>query len=408
MTDADGGFYSAEDADSVPPEYADRPDAHKSKSEGAFYIWSAGEVEALLGADAPVFSVRYGVEAGGNAPFDPQGEFTGRNLLYTARTVEQAAAATGRSVGDTEDALSRARLALFQARMARPRPHLDDKVLTAWNGLMIASFSRAARVLRAAALGGSPRQASPHLESARRAASFIRARMWDGSTRTLLRRYRQSEAAIEGYAEDYACLIFGLLELFQADGSPEWLDWALALQDRQDELFWDAQAGGWFSTTGGDPSVLMRLKEDYDGAEPAASSVSVANLLTLAHLVGGDDRIERVRRTFAAFSQRLSQFGHAAPFMLGAMAAWHTGLSQVVVAEGDDDAGPLLDVLATTYQPFAVAVHRTRDVGPDAWRDRLPFVAAMGPLEGRSAAYVCRDFTCQRPVMTPEDLRALL
>ena len=104
------------------------------------------------------------------------------------------------------------------------------------------------------------------------------------SRQTLLRRYRQGDASVDGYAEDYAYLIFGLLELFQAGGDPEWLEWALQLQERQDALFWDEVDGGWFSTTGKDPSVLLRLKEDYDGAEPAASSVSVLNLLTLAHL----------------------------------------------------------------------------------------------------------------------------
>ena len=408
MTDAAGGFYSAEDADSVPPEHADRPDAARTKSEGAFYLWSAEEVASLLGRDAPVWAARYGIEAGGNAPFDPQGEFTGRNLLYTARPVEQVAAATGRSVEDIEDTLARARLTLFRARTTRPRPHLDDKVLTAWNGLMIAAFARAARVLRSAALGGSPERAAVHLESAVRAASFVRQTMWNDSTRTLLRRYRDGDAAIDGYAEDYACLVWGLLELFQADGNPEWLEWALALQDRQDELFWDEGAGGWFSTTGEDPSVLMRLKEDYDGAEPAASSVSVANLLALGHLVGEDARLDRARRTFAAFAPRLSQFGHAAPFMLSALAAWHAGPSQIVLAEGEDDASPLLDVLATTYRPFAVVVRRRARFDSDSWRARLPFVGAMGPIDGRSAVYVCRDFACQRPVTAPDELRAML
>ena len=113
---------------------------------------------------------------------------------------------------------------------------------------------------------------------------FVRRHLWNPASATLLRRYRQGDAGVDGYAEDYAYLIFGLLELFQAGGDPEWLEWALQLQERQDALFWDAVDGGWFSTTGKDPSVLLRLKEDYDGAEPAASSVSVLNLLTLAHL----------------------------------------------------------------------------------------------------------------------------
>ena len=123
------------------------------------------------------------------------------------------------------------------------------------------------------------------LHAAQRAATFVRERLWQPGTATLLRRFRDGHAEIDAYAEDYAYLIFGLLELFQADGDPAWLEWAVTLQRRQDELFWDDQDGGWFSTTGRDPSVLLRMKEDYDGAEPTASSISVMNLLVLSHLI---------------------------------------------------------------------------------------------------------------------------
>lgn len=151
---------------------------------------------------------------------------------------------------------------MFQARLARPRPHLDDKVLTAWNGLMIAAFARAAFVLRSLVDDGEA-ISTPYLDAASRAARFIRSTLWLPESRTLLRRYRAGDAHIEGYAEDYAYLISGLLELFQADPRAEWLGWALELQRRQDELFWDDAAGGWFSTTGQDPTVLLRMKEEY-------------------------------------------------------------------------------------------------------------------------------------------------
>ena len=405
MTDQEGGFYSAEDADSVPPDQAGQAGARKS--EGAFYLWTAEELDSLLGGDAPVFKARYGIEPDGNAPEDPQGEFTGRNILYVARGVDEAARETGGTEDSASEALSRARLTLFTARLSRPRPHLDDKVLTSWNGLMIAAFARAGRVLRTAALGASPSAASAHLESARRAASFLRRTMWDEASGRLLRRYREGDAAIPGYAEDYACLAFGLLELFQADGDIGWLEWALALQQRLDERFGDRDGGGWFSTTGDDPSVLMRLKEDYDGAEPAASSVALANLLTIAHLTGGEAAPEQVRRTLAAFGPRLARFGPAAPFMLAVLSAWHAGLSQVVVAGPEDDVrtGRLLDVLAATYRPFMVTV-RAAPEPDDRWRRLLPFAAAMTPVDGRPAAYVCRDFTCRQPVTEAEDLRA--
>jgi uncharacterized protein YyaL (SSP411 family) len=285
MTDAGGGFYSAEDADSVPPEHAH--EAHPHKMEGAFYIWPDAEIGEVLGTDADVFRARYGIRPSGNAPADPQAEFTGKNLLYTARSLDDVAAASGRSVDEVLASLARSRAALMTRRSTRPRPHLDDKVLTAWNGLMIAAFARAARVITGP---------TTYLADARRAAEFLRTQLWNPATRTLLRRYRKGEAGVDAYAEDYAYLIFGLLELFQADGDPQWLDWAVDLQERQDELFWDPIEGGWFSTTGRDRSVLLRLKEDYDGAEPAASSVSVMNLLVLAHLGWTSREAAAIRR----------------------------------------------------------------------------------------------------------------
>ena len=245
MTDTEGGFYSAEDADSLPPEDAGSAAGHKK--EGAFYLWRDAELDALLKDDAAVVKLRFGIEPDGNAPQDPQQEFTGKNLLYVARSVDDIARETGRTAAEVIDILNRARVRMFEDRRTRPRPHRDDKILTAWNGLMIAGFARVARVMRGGGAEGRT-AAAPYLESARRAAAFLRERMWSAGSRTLLRRYRDGHAEIEAYAEDYAYLIFGLLELFQADADPVWLEWAIALQQRQDELFWDEAAGGWFST----------------------------------------------------------------------------------------------------------------------------------------------------------------
>ena len=316
MTDAGGGFYSAEDADSIPPEEADAPSAHKK--EGAFYLWRAAEVDELLGEDARIVKLRFGIEPDGNAPQDPQQEFTGKNLLFVARSIDEIAKETGKSPDDVVDILHRTRLKMFKERLGRPRPQRDDKILAAWNGLMIAAFARMARALRG--LGADGRDAGrPYLEAARRAAAFVREQMWNAKSGILLRRYRDGHAEIDGYAEDYAYLISGLLELFQADPQPMWLEWAIALQRRQDELFWDEEAGGWFSTTGRDPSVLLRMKEDYDGAEPTASSVSVLNLLTLSHLVTDAQWDDRIERTLRLFATRLEQMGRGVPMMAAAL-----------------------------------------------------------------------------------------
>ncbi len=426
LSDAAGGFFSAEDADSVPPEHADATSGVSGKEphkmEGAFYIWRDDEVKALLKEDADPFRERYGILPDGNAPFDPQAEFTHKNLLHTARGIAEIASQSGRSEQDVEAAISRGRATLFVARGARPRPHLDDKVLTAWNGLSIAAFARAARVLEGA---------EDYLHDATRAASFLHDRLWDSSTGTLLRRYRKGDSGVPAYAEDYAYLVFGLLELFQAGGDPKWLTWALTLQQRLDEQFWDPVDGGWFSTTGKDPSVLLRLKEQYDGAEPAASSVAVLNLLTLSHLfgetratpelptpntqalgvgqavgLGVGSYVERAERTLALFGPQL---GRAVPMMLVALSTYHAGMPQIVIV-GDPEAADtraLFNAIRQRYMPTAVIV----PVAP-RYRDELvrvlSWVDGMKARDGRATAYVCRDFACQAPTQSPLELEQQL
>jgi uncharacterized protein YyaL (SSP411 family) len=406
MTDAGGGFYSAEDADSVPPEDdAGRPGPSgpgaPHKKEGAFYLWRADDIDALHGDDAQVVKRRIGIEPDGNAPQDPQQEFTGKNLLYVARSIDEIAKQTQQPADEVVEILNRARLRLFQERLGRPRPQRDDKILAAWNGLMIAAFARMARVLRG--LGRDGRTAGePFLEAARRAAAFIRERMWNARSGVLLRRYRDGHAEIDGYAEDYAYLIAGLLELFQADPSPMWLEWAIALQHRQDELFWDEAGGGWFSTTGRDLSVLLRMKEDYDGAEPTASSVSVLNLLVLSHLVPDAQWGDRIERTLRLFATRLEQMGRGVPMMAAALSVYTAGIQQIVIAEGDGDDS-LDRAAALQYLPFSIQLRVAADARR-ALAGSLPFIGAMQPVDGVTAVYVCRDFTCRRPVTTVDAL----
>jgi hypothetical protein len=273
---------------------------------------------------------------------------------------------------------------------------------------MIAAFARMARLL--GGLGMENRDAAArYLQAARHAAEFLHVRMWNAETRTLLRRYRAGHAEIDAYAEDYAYLVAGLLDLFQADPDPEWLDWAIALQHRQDELFWDDAEGGWFSTTGLDPSVLLRMKEDYDGAEPTASSISVLNLLWLSHLApdappAWADRIDRTLRLFGA---RLEQIGRAVPMMAAALSTRTAGVQQVVIVEGENAGANLERTIALRPLPFAIVLRVNADQRR-ALAGRLPFVAAMQPVNGATAVYLCRNFTCAAPVTTVEQLEGAL
>jgi uncharacterized protein YyaL (SSP411 family) len=244
-----------------------------------------------------------------------------------------------------------------------------------------------------------------YLDAARRAALFIWKQLWNAETRTLLRRYRRGDAAVEGYAEDYAYLIFGLLELFQADGDPRWLEWALMLQRRQDELFADPIEGGWFSTTGRDESVLLRLKEDYDGAEPSATSVAVLNLLTLSHLTNDDGFEPSIARAFGMFASRIEQGARMVPMMMAALSAYHAGMSQIVV-RGD----AMRDVIRRQYLPFAITLPlgNVEDSSHSDLVRLLPWIEPMVARADDPIAFVCRNFVCEAPVTSPRELEAKL
>ena len=414
MTDEAGGFYSAEDADSIPPGSEGDPTSHKM--EGAFYIWGQDEVRAALGDDSLVFEGRYGVLPSGNAPFDPQQEFVNKNLLHTAQSIADLARASGKTPVDIAEILLRTRKVLFDVRNKRPRPQLDDKVLTAWNGLMIAACARAARVLGHHSLGdggsaedgprGDGAAAARHLESAVRAATFIKQTMWDANTGRLLRRYRAGDAAIEAYAEDFAYLVFGVLELFQATGQADWLAWARTLQARQDELFGDGESGGWFSTTGADPSVLLRMKEDYDGAEPSPTAVSAMNCWTLAHLTGVASYRERAAAALASFGGRLEDQGRAVPFMASVLSASLAISEQIVIVgrRGAADTQALWRAAHQRYRPFTVMV-LADPAEQAALAMHMPWVAEMKMIDNRATAYVCRDFACDAPTTDASVLR---
>ena len=266
MRGPEGEFYCAEDADSL------REHGKPEHGEGAFYVWDAGQIEKALGREqAAIFNFYYGAEPSGNVPpeLDIQGEFKGMNILIVRHSLAETARQFDKSAPEVRELLAAARQKLLAARAGRPRPARDDKVLTAWNGLMISGFARAAQVL------DEPR----YLEAARAAASFLQGRLYDPKAGILKRRYRAGHVAINGFLDDYAFLIQGLLDLYEASFDVRWLSWAVQLQQMQDQLFWDSKHGGYFATSGDDPSILVRMRDDYDGAEPSPNSVAAMNLL---------------------------------------------------------------------------------------------------------------------------------
>ena len=429
MTSEEGGFFSAEDADS-PAGIGDP--GHEKTAEGAFYIWTKKEIDAALGDAAEIFDFHYGVQPHGNAPegSDPQDEFRGKNILIERHTIAEtakhfgntgilSASRTDSSRGEpvrpagvsppdpesgqaARDLLKRCREKLFSIRSKRPRPHLDDKIIAAWNGLMISAYARGAQVL------DEPR----YLEIATRAAKFLRTNLYGEKSKLLYRNYRCGRSDIEGFADDYAFVIQSLLDLYEASFDVEWLKFAIQLQETQDRLFFDEKNGGYFSTSGKDESVFLRMKDDNDGAEAAASSVAALNLLRLAQF--RDDPAaagaERARKTIDAFATTLSHFPSAMPLMLVALDYSLSKPRQIVIAGKRDapETKALVKEVHRHFLPNTVLFLADGAEGQGYIGEKNEAIRAMSPIDGKPAAYVCENFTCKAPVTDPKQLGDLL
>jgi uncharacterized protein YyaL (SSP411 family) len=395
LTGEEGQFFSAEDADSPLP---DNPRAH---AEGAFYLWSHAEVVEALGREAAdVFGYAYGVKEGGNAPDDPQGEFRGRNILIVRHTLEETARHAGRPADEVRALLVSARATLFARREQRPRPQRDHKALTAWNGLMISAFARGAQVL------DDPRYAA----AASAAARFLRARLYDPGAGTLLRRHCAGESGIDGYVDDYAFLIQGLIDLYETVFDTGLLDWAVALQSKQDERFRDPAAGGYYSTAENAPDILLRMKETHDGAEPSPNAVSALNLLRLGEMLDSGALRGRAAETIAACGPRLREASASMPMMLAAVDFSCAAHRQVVVAgrDGADDTRALLRAVHATYVPNKILLLADGAGGQEWLARHAAFIGAVRPQGDRATAYLCADHVCGPPVQDAAELRKRL
>ena len=403
MTSKEGGFFSAEDADS-PVVAAGVDRGHPETKEGAFYVWTKKEIDDALGDAAEIFDFHYGIQPHGNAPegSDPQDEFRGKNILIERHTIPETAKHFRKTEEEIGKLLAQSREKLFSIRAKRPRPHLDDKIIAGWNGLMISAYARGAQVLDEAR----------YLEIATRAAKFLRTNLYVEKSKLLYRNYRSGRSDIEGFADDYGFVIQGLLDLYEASLDVQWLKFAVELQETQDRLFFDGKNGGYFSTSGEDESVFLRMKDDNDGAEPAASSISALNLLRLSQFlddpaVAGADR---ARKTIDAFATTLSHFPSAMPQMLVALDYSLSKPRQIVIAGKKDapETQMLLKEVNRHFLPKTVLFLADGAEGQKYLGEKNEAIRAMSPIDGKPAAYVCENFTCKAPVTKRKELADLL
>jgi len=395
MTSPDGGFYSAEDADSPVPE-------QNKTAEGAFYVWTQDEIFSALGDAAEFFDFHYGVQPHGNVPegSDPHDEFRGKNILIQRHAIADTAKRFGKSEKETAQILTDAQHKLFELRAKRPRPHLDEKILASWNGLMISAFARAAQIL------GEPR----YREAAERAAIFIRDELYDSATQILYRSHRKGRSDIEAFADDHAFVIQGLLDLYETSFDVQWLKLAVELQQQMDQLFYDERTGGYFSTSGKDKSVFLRMKDDNDSAEPAASSIAALNLLRLAQIRNDPNYRARAEKTIKAFTTTLSRIPSAMPQMLVALDSLLTEPRQIVIAGSCDASEPkaLLAEINDHFVPNKVVLLADGGESQEYLGKTNEALHAMTPVNGKPAVYVCQNFTCHAPVTTVNELSPLL
>lgn len=384
MTSPEGGFYSAEDADS-------------EGVEGKFYVWTTEELEAVLGEeDGGLIARLYNALPGGNFSDEASGESSGENILYLRSPLEEIAGSFGPEAGEILEKVERAREKLVEAREKRIHPYKDDKILTDWNGLMIAALSKAASAF------GEPAYA----EAAKKATGFLLTTM-RGEDGRLLHRYRTGEAGITAHADDYAFLIWGLLELYEATFETEFLKTAIALQKDMNGHYLDTERGGYYFTANDAEEMIIRHKEVYDGAVPSANSAALLNLLRIGRITGDASYEEAAENLAKAFSAPVEQAPSAYTQLLSGL-DFSVGPSYEIVISGErgrEDTERMIEALREVYAPNKIVL--LRDSGSEI-TDVAPFTKEQETIGGRAAAYVCMNYECELPVTDPEKVRGLL
>jgi uncharacterized protein len=376
MQGPEGGFYSAEDADS-------------EGEEGLFYVWTPEQVKAILGAErGGLFCSYYDITEAGNFEHST-------SIPHRPKSLEVFASLKGMSVEELSQTLEACRKLLYAEREKRIHPLKDDKVLTSWNGLMIAALAKGWQALDERAW----------LDAAVRSADFVMRTLIDASGR-LRRRFREGEVAHLGYLDDYAFFIWGLIELYESSLEVRFLEKALQLNAQMLELFWDDESGACFFTGSDGEPLIVRDKPIYDGAIPSGNSVVALNLLRLGRMTGNPSLEERGEQILKHFSNMVADYPSAYTQFLNAL-DFALGSGQEIAIVGKRDAPDFKEMLGSIHRRFGpgrVLVGRTRDSDGDALAELCPYVKTLQTVDGKATVYVCESHACQRPVNDLESL----
>ena len=374
MRHPEGGFYSAQDADS-------------EGEEGKFYAWTPDEIQEILGEeDAEIFNGYFDVTSTGN--------FEGSNVLHPRLELAAHARNVGISPGQLIDLLTQARAKLLEVRETRIKPGLDDKVLASWNGLMLTAFAEAAFTL----------DRPDYLETAVSNAEFLSTQMVVEDR--LFRTWKDGKAKLNGYLEDYAMVVEGWIATYQATGDTRWLDDAAALIEAQIRLYWDPESKDFYFTPSDHERLLIRHKEYMDNATPSGNAVSCFNLLRLAKILGKRDYHEKAEHMLGRVSRALSRHPLAFGFWQQALDFFLGPVQEFALVGPQTEQEQLLAAIKGRYLPNKVLA--SSESVDDALGRKIPLLAGKMALEGKATAYLCKDYACQKPVTTRAELEELL
>lgn len=381
MTSSEGGFFSAEDADS-------------EGVEGKFYIWEEEEIRNVLNKDEADLIIKvFNVENKGNFKDESTNRKTGHNIFHLEKPLEETAIELKMQASELEKMISIANKKLFEHRKNRIHPYKDDKVLTDWNGLMIAAFARGAQVL----------DLPVYSEAAGKAASFILNNL-RGPENRLLHRYRDGEAKYKAHLDDYSFLIWGLIELYEASFESFYLKNAIELTEEVIEYFWDEQSGGFFFTPDDGEDILVRKKEIYDGAIPSGNAVALMNLLRLARFTGRKDLDDKAERLVKAFSHKIKEYPSAYSQFMSSM-DFLNGDTQEIVVTGTpetDKTHEMLRAVNRIFLPNKIFIFRPSGKKSSDIDEIAGFITDYLPIDGKTTAYICKDHTCSQPITNIE------
>ncbi|MHC4843438.1 MAG: thioredoxin domain-containing protein [Planctomycetota bacterium] len=378
MTDLKGGFYSAEDADS-------------EGKEGTFYLWEPDEIKDVLGKDdAEVFNSYYQVTTGGN--FEE-----GQSILNINTSIEKLAAEFKKEKDEIEAILNRSREKLLEHRAERPRPHLDDKVITAWNGLMISSL----------AYGGAVLNEQKYISAAEKSARFLLEVLQEDGR--LMRFYRNDQTVDLGYLNDYAFTILGLLDLYYATFDVQWLIEAQKQADRMIDLFTDQESGPLYFTGSDAEKLIVRKVPSEDGVIPSGNSAAAMALLKLSKLTMNPKYASRADKIIGAFSSQLASYPAYSSYLVSAFSFSFGPTREIVIAGDTEDSTTMemLKLLKGTFLPDSVVL--LNDTDQQAELEKLSsFIVTQVAIDGKATAYVCENFACKQPVHTLDELKDML